>query len=194
MKQFLTMLCLLACLLLCGCQKAETVPPKAEPLTPSAAPAAEAPAAEAPPADVNQIANGQVCGIRPGMALSEAEKAVGKENVRLKKVTYTPEGVPEEVTEVEILVNGKVAIKSMLSAGRKLTAIGVVDPQLKTPEGISVHSTIGEIRKAYPDLKTEFMEGYYAESEKAGLCFNLKDMGTEPTDRSKISEIVIVMK
>ena len=95
--------------------------------------------------------------------------------MKLKKVTYEPEGVPEEVTVVEIFVDGKVAITSTLNDNKSLTAIRVIDSRFHTPEGISINSTIGEIKKAYPDLKIEFLEGYFVESEKAGLCFDLKD-------------------
>lgn len=188
MKQLLSVICIVSFMFLVTCKKQESVAP-----TPQAATQSAEPTAEKPESGPFLIANREVFGIRPGMLLQDVEKAVGKENVRLKKVTYEPEGVPEEATEVEILVEGKVAIKSTLKDNKSLTAISVIDSRFHTPEGISISSTIGEIKKAYPDLKIEFLEGYYVESEKAGLCFELKDMGSQPTDNSIITAIIIVM-
>ena len=170
MKQLLLFMCMLLCAPLISCKKAESTPPTNQAVTQSAEPVAEK-----PKSDPYLIANREVSGIRPSMLLQDVQQILGKDNVKLKKVTYEPEGVPEEVTEVEISVDGKVAITSTLNDNKSLTAIRVIDSRFHTPEGISINSTIGEIKKAYPDLKIEFLEGYFVESEKAGLCFDLKD-------------------
>ena len=143
--------------------------------------------------DTFLIADGKVGKLYPGISLQKLEKVWG--NYKAYKSSYESEGVAEEVNIVEIYLPGETeaVITSFSDDDDNLGDLSIVDSRFHTKENITVDSTIGEIKKAYPDLKIEWGEGYDVWSKKAGLSFELIDRGNEVDDQSQIKAINILM-
>lgn len=142
------------------------------------------------------ITNGTVFGLFPGMSLEEMEKVVGKDNIIIKKEVEEVEGGQSELIRVEIILpfEDNPRLTSVLDENNHIYGLGINDNRFFTAENISTTSTIGEIRKAYPDLSIKWGEGYGVRSEQAHMAFHLVDPGTMPDDSSVISSMTLLRK
>lgn len=139
------------------------------------------------------ISDHTVLGLGSGMTVAEVEQIIGKENVRIEKEEKSIEGEIYEEMVLKVFLSGESQpiIKATLSEEGKLGRIYALDRRCRTAENISIASTFGEIKKAYPDLQYEWIEGFHVWSEQAGYSFELADRGMQPTDSSRIVSICL---
>lgn len=140
------------------------------------------------------IANHQAIGLCSGMTLQKAEETVGKGNIKVKKETYETGGGPQESFQVEIYLTNesKPVIETSLTEN-KLDVLAITDNRFHTKGNIRINSTLGDVKKEFPDLEIFCSEGRCsARTKQAGLAFYFNDSENGHTDQSIIDGIGIL--
>src|SRR5262249_52363584 len=131
-----------------------------------------------------------------GMTVDELYKVAGRDHVR--KVTSHRGAESRPAVDIRISgFNGGPALR--ISLDRICTPmaalwIEVHDPRFKTPNGLGVGSTLGDLRRLYPNAKVvgiDTDDGAHVAINELGLWFEL-ELAVTLTDRTRVATVSVL--
>lgn len=140
-------------------------------------------------AEQYSLAPGRAGKVRINMPTDSLKKIIPAEN--LKAVQRELEGVPYTAYELRNAQNGNqlllLAEESCANEKCTIFRVRVLSPKFKTPQGIRVGSTFGEVQKTYPLSFIGIGEtDFVAVSEQNKMTFTLDITHFPPKELSKI--------
>jgi len=143
--------------------------------------------------DSFQIHNGRSGRMHVGMTVEEFYQAFDRREIKL--VDLDGEGMFSPALVVrsngQVLVTGEIDKRN---GDWIIFRIEINDRRYHTVAGLSVGSTLADLKRAYPGLKIVMGEGQqFAYAETESLSFGLDaDIGKKPPDRSRVTSILML--
>ncbi|MGV3541529.1 MAG: hypothetical protein ACO1OQ_17055 [Rufibacter sp.] len=153
--------------------------------------------ASAAPSAANPLFNydlraGQAGAVKVGMPIAELKKQYGEN--KIQETTLSQEGMETKAFEIlgERRRTDLVVEQQCTGTNCKVSRISVMNPAFKTPEGVGVGSTFGDIKKSVNITRVGNGEGnFVAISENAKMSFvlDLKDIPAEKRASLKLKDV-----